>query len=171
MCKNQTILKEIIFKYHPDFEKSKTFKEKALANPNWLNVEFLVEETLSIIGKYKHVDGDHADFSDGSDSKTASISSICRPNHDNLFAGCIGNVVSKAGVPKAGALRCIIYNPTYDRLMYYFLPKEFWVTILEKGAANCDKIRFTYNLKNDSIAKFETYRVPNFEVLARKKNR
>jgi len=166
VCKNETILKEIIFKHHPDFQDSRVLKKQ---NPNHFNVEYLIEETLSIVGNYKHINAAHADFSDGSDSKTASISLTSNLNRQNLFSGCIANVVSKAGVQKIGALRCIIYNPHYDRLMYYYLPKEFWKTILETGKANSDKIRFTYNIGTDTIAKFEQYRKPNFEALAKAK--
>lgn len=166
MCKNETILKEIIFKYHPDYQKSRVLKT---VNPNHFNVEHLIEETLSIVGKYKHINAAHADFSDGSDSKTASISITPNFNRANIFAGCIGNVVSRAGVQKIGALRCIIYNPHYSTLMYYYLPKSFWETILETGKANSNKIRFTYNIGTDEIAKFERFRKDDFEELAKAK--
>lgn len=158
MSKHLVLMREVICKYHPLFKRSKERAELALTRPEIFNVEKLVEESLSHLGSYDYVDADHADFSDGSDSKTATIDK-------NKKVGYITNVISSAGEYKAGALRCIIYNPFDMNLLYFFLPKRAWTPLVSVSQGK-GRIMFYYSLNNNSISRFENYRVNSFKQLA-----
>lgn len=163
MSKEILLIKDIISQYHPIFSESKDLKRLAKKHPEYFNVCSLVEESMAAAsgGKYKFVNGAHADFSDGSDSKTSSI---------NLQSsrGEFGNVVSPGGFYKSGALRCVVYNPFSQSLMYYFLPKKAWETEVNfHPTTNFGRIIFSYNRNQGRIVKFDQYRCNSFIDLAR----
>ena len=74
MCKNKTILEEIVFPVLTDMFPTTTSRKLALKHPNAYNVEHLVELAMSVLGDYKFIDGEHQDLTDGTECKTASIS-------------------------------------------------------------------------------------------------
>ena len=165
LSKEYLIMRDIVCKYHPTYKGSR----KALQNAHHFNIELLVEETLAAVGGYRYIDAAHCDFSDGSDSKTASI----RYNvHSNNGSGEIPNVISPGGNHKKGALRIVIYNAITQSLMYYFLPKNFWskVNINIHPTTNMGRIFFNYSLKTGHINKFLGYECASFEELATRKS-
>lgn len=175
MCKHSVLLKEVIFRYHPKFNdtfrNNSRRRKNALANPEAHKVEALVEECFAAIGDYSLSRVAHRDFTDGSDSKTCSIRTSNRYNH-NTFEVRIKSVRSVGGILKDGALRVTIYNPHNESLRYYYLPKDVWSTwnISANGGSQADRgnLRATYNLALDRIEKFDPYRCESFEELARK---
>lgn len=167
MSKNVVLFREVIFKYHPAFKSSLELQAYAKKNPDMFNVPRLIEESFAAVGPYKFIDGSHADFSDGTDSKTASIGVNSTTVNGNSFSGAVHSVVTSAGSLKQGGLRVVIYNPHEDNLMYYYLPKNFWSNhITMHNKKNAGMISYTYNKTTCSIKKFENYRVGSFRQLA-----
>lgn len=166
--KEQAIVSEIIVPFHPRFKNSRDRSADIIANPLDYKVERLVEQTFAAIGNYKWTDGEHADFSDGSDSKTASIRVNPAVTGSISHNGEISNVETAGGGRKLGALRTVIWNPHKGDLRYYFLPKDFWsqyITI--HPSSGIGKIIFAYNREKDYIRKFEGFQASNFKQLAK----
>jgi hypothetical protein len=167
MSKNAVLFREVIFKYHPAFKRSQDLCNWAYKNPDMFNVTRLIEESFAAVGSYKFIDGSHCDFSDGTDSKTASIGVNSSGTSNTSFTGAVHSVVTSAGTLKQGGLRVIVYNPHTDSLMYYFLPKSFWSKhITMHNKKNCGLITYSYNIKKDNIKKFENFRFRSFRQLA-----
>lgn len=169
LTKNQLLVREVVIPHHPGFQSCKEMQIFALGNPEILRNELLVEDALVYRsnGMYtKLLVDDHADFSDDSDSKTASIRSKIDVN---TSAGEISGVQTHNGGSKAGALRCTIYNPHTSSLMYYYLPKAFWMNCITlHPKTKVGKIVFSYHHKTQEIPKFEKYRCDSFIDLARR---
>jgi hypothetical protein len=159
--KEQTILKEIICKHLPRFYG----KENEVVT-NWedYNVERLVEKAMAELGDYEHVDAYYYDFSDFSDSKTATIG-----KEGNSWKVAVGNVIKKGpdSKAKAGDLRVVVYNGYDGSLQYYFMPKAEWEAIREYGSCNKGKLRATYSPHQDVIYKWRDWRVDSFEELSK----
>jgi hypothetical protein len=167
MSKHYVLMRDVITQYHPQFRKSTALCEYGLTNPHIFNVERLVEECMAAVGPYEFIDGDHADFSDGSDCKTASIRLKVAGTSINSFTGEISGVETAGGGRKAGALRAVIYNPHKDKLMYYFLPKRVWANhITIHPTSGAGKVMFSYNKKHDDIVKFTGHECSSFRQLA-----
>jgi hypothetical protein len=127
----------------------------------------LIEESLSALGGYEFIDADHSDYSDGSDSKTASIRARPKTSSGNTFCGEIAAVSSAAGVLKEGALRCTVYNPHLDILQYYYLPKSMWQNhITRHPTSGIGKIVFSWHKPTQSIKLLDDYRCGSFQELA-----
>lgn len=155
--KNQLILRDIAAQ-HLDEYRGK--EQELLANWRHYNSEHMVEDAMARVGGYEFVDAHHWDNSDYSDTKTATIGY----NHVATVTGILSD---RARSPKGGDLRVVLYNPVYDRLDYYFMPKAGWENIREYGVANCDRLRASYNADFDVIHKWKQWRVKDFETLAR----
>ena len=156
--------------HHPLFRTATTaFRKWAMQNPDAFNVERMFEKTLAHLGNYKFTNDAHSDFSDKSDAKTASVTlkpaKACASQHDGFITG-IGHIT---GALKSGALRVAVYIAPKQEMRYYYLPKKFWskLNLTNKRGELC--IRFSYNSKTDSIAKFEFCRVENIVELAKAK--
>ena len=167
MSKNSLLLTEVVFKYHPDYVGHKKRQQIALKNPHHYNVEIMVEEALAHVGSYTRTNGALSDFSDDSDSKTSSIRTTSCNASCNVYPGQIRGVSTIRGNDKIGALRCIIYNPHREQLMYYFLPKSIWTPMIARAKSQDGRICFTYNSQYNDITKFVGYECDNFEELAR----
>ena len=170
MSKQLTIMRDVICVYHPRFRKSADIRKFGLECPEHFNIERLVEESLAAVGPYTFVDGDHYDFSDLSDSKTASIRVNPTQPGRNTHVGEIAGVETSGGGQKAGALRCTIYNPHKPggELRYYFLPRNMWRNIITlHPTSGVGKIMYSYNRVHDDIVKFQDYECSSFEELAR----
>ncbi len=171
--KNYLLMKEVITKYHPMFQgkEGKKFAKIALNFTHAFNCERLVEETIASVGGYDFVDEAHKDFNckHNSDLKTCSIGTYS--SNGNSFRGEVSGVITAGGSMKSGALRCIVYNPHYESLMYYFLPKKFWqkeLTINRHPSSNVGRIFFSYNRKQNYIPTFYGHECKSFEELAKK---
>lgn len=159
MCKNSTILKNVIFKHHPLFKKNKIFKKEALKSPMIFNVERLVEECLAHIGGYKFVDESGRDFDDktNSDSKTLTIDLKSR-------IGLLKNIENKIG-----SLRIVIYNPHTESVDFLYMTYDEWNSHKKKAygqnTTGKTQLRLYYSDKKQ-YSKFEKYRVHSFKDLA-----
>jgi len=158
MCKNSTILRDIVFPHLPAF-KNREIQKFALANPEAFNVERLVELTLAHVGKMQFVDAKGYDFlPDYSDSKTVTVNA-------KSFNAQIGSVENKIG-----ALRISAYNAYNDSMAYFFVPK-IQVNRIKQPCYGVtehkERIRFTYStVYEDSYGYFDDYRVTSFKQLA-----
>jgi hypothetical protein len=167
MSKNLVLMRDVITQYHPEFRKSKDLRAYGLQHPDIFNVERLVEESLAAVGPYQFIDAAHADFSDGTDSKTASIRVNPAVAGGRSHGGEISGVETAGGGRKIGALRCTIYNPHKDQLRYYFLPKRMWQSrITLHPSSGIGKIMYTYHREHDHIVKFHGYECASFVALA-----
>lgn len=172
MSKQLVLMRDLICKHHPEFVNTPALRRYGLKHSSIFNVERLVEECLAKVGRYKFIDAAHADFSDGSDSKTASIREAPQRLDSISHIGQITNVVTAAGGFKAGALRCTVYNPHQDRLDYYFLPRAVWSEMVTYNATSgIGKISYNYNRVSDRIPKLADWQCDSFEQMARKRNR
>lgn len=167
--KSQVFMRDIICKHHPRFIKSRSIRKFGLECPEHFNIARLVEESFAAIGPYDFVDGDHHDFSDFSDSKTASIRLNPVKAGHNTHVGEISGVSTAGGGQKVGDLRCPIYNPHKPggELRYFYLPRKFWLNhITIHPSSGIGKIMYSYNRNTDDIAKFRGYEFDSFEALA-----
>jgi hypothetical protein len=155
--KNYVLLRDIVTVYHPDFSTDKKLKKIALSNPDYFNVERLVEVSLAHIGGYKFVDEFGYDFDDYTDSKTTSV----QPSGKCIDIGSVEC--------KIGSLRVTIYNPFKHALDYMFIPKSDVPTlkVFNYGKnSQKERIRTTWNQKNDSYNCLEQYRLSSFIEMA-----
>jgi len=168
MSKQLVLMRDIIIKHHPRFRRSQVLRREGLKDPLNFNIERLVEQSLAELGTYDFIDAHHADYSDGSDCKTASIRVNPVKQGHRSYGGEITGVETAGGGRKQGALRCIIYNPHKDSLKYYFLPKSWWeYNITIHPSSGVGKIVYTYHEPYDHIVKFHGYECESFEQLAR----
>ena len=168
MNKETVLMQEVIVNYHPQFSDNIQLREIGMLRPEIFKVEMLIEECLAAWGPYDLVRGDHQDFSDGSDCKTASIRSEPVKSGRASHRGEISGVQTSAGVVKQGALRCVVYNPCENNILYFYLPKEFWTQNIDRHpTTGMGRIFFTYNRNTMVIPKLIQYQVNNFEELAR----
>ena len=157
MSKQRILMQKLITEYHPDFKNSQDLRNIGLAKPELFNVERLVEEALAYNGSYEFVDQDGYDFSDFSDSKTSTVA-----EYDRVMA--IGSVESKIG-----ALRITIYNPFKQDLDYMYMPREYVQMYKEANygkSEHKERLRVTWNAKQDHYNSFEQFRCNNFLELA-----
>jgi len=118
VTKNEIMLQEIVFRYHPRFKKSKTLRKLGLENPNIFNVERLIEESIAFIGKLVYVDADGYDvLPDHSDSKTVTLTVL---KNKVSCRGTIGSVGAKVG-----ALRVVAFNAMHNCLDFFYIPHEY----------------------------------------------
>lgn len=168
--KDNLLIREVIIPYHEDFRQNASMQRVALGNPDYFNTEKLVEHALvhASDGAYvQRENDDHADFSDGSDSKTASIRKAFRSKNSSL--GEVSGVQARSGVLKEGALRVIVCNPHTNELMYYYLPKSFWQNCITiHPTSKLGKLVFSYDHLAKEIPKFANFRCDSFKDLATK---
>lgn len=171
MSKAQMLLKEIIFVHHPDFVGQAHTQKIVYAGADWVNTERLIEHTMAHVGGYNFIDGDHEDFDDGTDSKTASVRLNPVPKGSQQ-----GHILEISGIGrggaggslKKGALRVVLYNPVAQRLDYFFIPKAAWAGMLKyHPTSGIAKIVATWNSKTDTCNKLDPFKVSSFEELAR----
>jgi len=167
VTKNSIIMSEIVAKYHPRFRKADT-KALALSMPEVFHTPLLVEQSMAAVGGYKFIDGEHCDFDDGSECKTASIRVNGSGTSVNSFATEISNVISPGGVYKSGDIRLVMFNPHTNGLEYYFLPWEDWteMKINIHPTTNYGRIMTTYNKSKNTIKLLNDFKISTFRQLA-----
>ena len=156
MSKNLVLMRDVIGIYHPAFRKSQDLCAYGMNHPDIFNVERLVEESLAAVGPYEFVNEYGYDFTDLSDSKTATVAG------NNYMA--IGSVESKVG-----ALRVTIYNPHKQALDYMYLPFKAWQQLKECSYGkneHKDRLRVRWNATHDHYNRFERFRLNTFKELA-----
>jgi len=115
---------------------------------------------LAKVGGYEFVDAEGYDFTDFSDSKTASTN----PNTNVVTISSIEN--------KIGALRITCYNHVKQALDYFFVPSNKLHTVaLACYGKNSHKQRIIarYNEAGDHYNQFEKFRIADFVTLAQTK--
>jgi hypothetical protein len=168
--KEHLIMTEIVFKHHPDFVGNIELQETMIKLVDIIRVERLVEHTMAHVGGYKFVDGNHCDFSDGSECKTASVRPTPCKKSSNSFSLEISNVISSGGCAKTGPIRVVLYNPHLYKLKYYYIPAN---TIHQIGVnvhptTKTGRLFATWNSSTDTCNKLDPYEVDSFEKLAKK---
>ena len=169
MSKNLVLLRDVINVYHPRFRNNKRNRAEAIKDPDIFNVERLYEESLSAVGPYNFINAAHKDFSDTSDAKTSTIT--LNPNQigGNNHRGTVTGVSRITGGCKEGPLRVAIYDPHTDSLLFYFLPKPWWINnIIISRSTNAGRIEYYYHKPSRRIAKFQGFECASFEELALK---
>lgn len=157
--KNYLFMRDIILRFHPDFEGTSYERNRDLKKAQHFNIPSLIEQSLAAVGGYDFIDAEGYDFSDYSDSKTVSIN----PTTGRATIGSVEN--------KIGALRVIVYNPIKNGIDYFFVPAD--EVAYCKGPCygktdHKERIRFSYSkVAEDSYGWFEDYRVDSFEELAK----
>ena len=158
--KHYRILEEILFEHFPEFFPNKQSRKRALSDPNFFNIEHMVEVAMANVGGYNWVDATGYDFDDEdfSDAKTCTLR-----KHDSQFA--IGRVERKIG-----SLRIVMYNEITDDIDYFYLTRLGRESQIEKGYIKADRnqerIRARYNESRKDYNKFEKFRVNSFTDLA-----
>ena len=162
MTKNEIMLQEIVFRYHPRFKKSKSgsaaLRRIGIERPAIFNIERLIEESMAFTGELLYVDADGYDFlPDHSDSKTVTLTVL---KNKVSCRGTIGSVGAKVG-----ALRVVAFNAMHNCLDFFYIPHEY-----------IKKLKFRHTKVSEGIALYfgkngyynlEEYRVDSFEELAR----
>ena len=178
MCKTKAIVNEILCKHHPMF-KNPVILEAVNEDANIFNVEHLVEKTMALVGGDDFVDGDHHDFSDGTECKTASVYANPikqRGKITNSYKFEISNVVSPGGSMKTGDIRLVLYNPIVKegpKCTFYYIPNEDLVGlgINYHPTTGMGRIVGTYNSAKNSYSKIADYEICCFKGLATKKRK
>lgn len=159
MCKHNEILEQLVFKHHPAY-KSKAIQKHALDNPKHYDVTHLTEEVIAIASGLTHSPGRGRDFSDGTDSKTASV---CFKKSINAYKG----VISGVEVKESG-LRVVVYNRfSSNRLAYFYIPKAA-VQIFKNtnGQKGSEEICFSWS-PSRGYSRLEGYRYETFEEMCK----
>jgi len=165
MSKHLVLMQEIVCNHHPEFLASKDLTRYGLKHPEIFNIERLVEESLAHRGYYEFVDKDGYDFTDYSDSKTATV--VNNGGQKQTKVVIIQNVENKIG-----ALRTTVFNPYNNSVAYFYIPKQDVRLLKEnsgtQGSAYTQKerIRTSWNSSRDDYNKLEYYRVNTFLDLA-----
>ena len=120
-------------------------------------------------GKYKFVDDNGYDFSDGTEAKTSSIRAKPNKPGGNSYSGLITNVANYKGKFKTGDLRVAVQNAPAKRVDFFLIPAED-LPFLAAGAVgpyqddnpypgSLPRIPVSYNIKTDAygpkIAKYQ----------------
>ena len=165
MSKHLKLMTEIVCQHHPEFIASKDLTRYGLKHPEIFNIERLVEESLAHRGDYEFVDEDGYDFSDYSDSKTATV--VNNGGQKPTKAVIIQGVENKIG-----ALRTTVYNPYNESVAYFYIPKRD-VRLLKENSGTAgsqytqkERIRAYWSHSQDHYNKLEHYRVNTFLDLA-----
>ena len=165
MNKHLKLMQEIVCNHHPRFINSPEIQSFGLECPEHFNIERLVEESLAHRGPYGFVDENGYDFTDYSDSKTATV--VCNGGQSQSKVLIIDSVENKIG-----ALRITAYNPYNVSVAYFYVPKRDVRLLKEntgtRGSAYTQKerIRATWSQAQDHYNKLEHYRVNTFLDLA-----
>ena len=114
--KGQVLLvKHLYAKAYPGSLKEDLNHAIKLARDGVLRTDGLYEKALAKRSKFKHTPVAHKDFSDNSDAKTA----VAFLNSRNFIIAVIKNLQSKIG-----KLRCIVCEPTTEKIFYFKIPKS-----------------------------------------------
>ena len=168
--KSNLIFTDVIFKYNTVFKNNADLQQLAITYPEIFNIERLVEITMADVGGYNYIDGDHCDFDDGSECKTASVRPSPRGGSSiNSYQLEISNVVSTGGNAKSGAIRVVLYNPHIYKLKYYFLPENaiHKIGINIHPTTKSGRLFATWNRLTDKCNKLDKFEVDSFETLAK----
>lgn len=133
-----------------------------LIRDNIINGTQLSELAVSKTSGIKiHEIGIGQDLEDGSDIKTATVQLMY--NRKKRKDGSV-RVNTRHGIcirdinHKIGTLRCIVYNPFFDRWYYFLVPKTV------QGVLNHLKIAFDKKTGNPN-GKYAQFQVPDWEAV------
>lgn len=169
--KSRTFLKNFLFDNCSVFEGfSEEQKAKAIEYARSYDVEYLTEIAMAEVGGYDYVDADGYDFSDYSDSKTATVV------HNGVTVyGSPRQVVIIPNVDtKIGALRIVVYNPYTENTDFFFIPAQELCYLMENDGNKSResgpkmRIRTTWSIKNGYNG-WNQYQQSSFVALAKAK--
>jgi len=145
---------ELILENHPKFAEGTALRESLMDNPNFFNIEHLVEDMLAECseGQYEFNDGIHEDFTDGSEAKTGTLYV-----KGNTSTAEITSVRSKFGVLKKGAIRCVVLNPILEKLHFILVPQASVIKMMHTAQGK-PKSNPSLWLRYDK--KLNTFRIP-----------
>ena len=169
-------LAELVCEFHPDFAEGTVHNAAIKADPKIYNMEYLIEKCFEFAseGAYTFIDGAKKDFTDGSDSKTATIFTSGDSWQCQITSVRSKAINGVAGNLKEGALRCVIYNPHFDKLHFLFVPHTTLSLLMSKVRAAATDLFFTWNLKKESFvcrATNDYIEFNSFKELAMEANR
>ena len=160
MSKNLVLMRDVICVYHPKFIENPLLRNIGIADPNFFNVERLVEECLAAIGPYDFIDAAGYDYTDFSDSKTTTVIP------DGKSKSAVVNGVEN----KIGGLRITIYNPFKNCVDFMYIPHKQVQLLKEpcygRSGGSKEKLRIRWNQKNDHYNSFTRFQLKTFEDLA-----
>jgi hypothetical protein len=125
---------------------------------NELNFEYLIEQCMSIIGGLEQSNTYGEDFKDGSDCKTVTLHKRKDIKTGNLYKTHIDDIFRKNDL-----IRCVVYNPAYDRLDFLL----FKLSDIGFDKEHKKTLYISYNSKKDSYGKLDKYRVNTFGELCK----
>jgi len=145
---------ELILENHPKFAEGTPLHESMIENPNFFNMEHIVEDMLAECSdeQYEFNNGIHEDFTDSSEAKTGTLYV-----KGNTSTAEITSVRSKFGVLKNGAIRCVVLNPVLEKLHFIFVPKASVIKMMHT-ADGYPKSNTSLWLRYDK--KLNTFRIP-----------
>lgn len=169
--KERIIYDEVIRKYHPEYKNmcfTQELKVNDQVNSNHLNMEYLLEETISIVGKLGQSNVYGEDYLDNSECKSSSTqqrkSIMCgrtgkRYNYEHLYTIGIKNLNRKKNL-----IRVVIYNKPKQKVDFFL----FTLSEIEFDKEKSKHLNIYYNYKTDTYGRFEAYRKGTFEELCQK---
>ena len=170
LTKNKAFLRDLV-KVHSMFKDMTSEQKQQIIDHHALayNIEYLFESALAELGGYTRIDAFGYDFSDGSEAKTTSVSlKPCNTGGKTHKGKVTGVGHGASGGSKNGALRLAAYIAPRDEIRYYYLPKEYWSKLNTMVGSDGRKyIDFNYTWSTNSIPKFDHFRVPSLEALAK----
>lgn len=161
--KERIIYDLIIKRYNPDyrhltFEQELKVERQVLENE--LNIEYIIEKTISIVGNIEQSNKYGEDLTDGSDVKTTTLSLRTDTTYEPLYRGTIREIFRKKDL-----IRCVVFNKAYTRLDYLL----FRLSDIGYDKVKCKNLTINYNSKKDSYGRLDEYRVETFEELCQRK--
>lgn len=170
--KERIIYDEIIRKYHPEYKNmcfTQELKVNDQVNNNHLNMEYLLEETIALVGNLGQSNVYGEDYLDNSECKSCSTR-----QRKNVMCGTTGKYyqyehLHQASIQnlnrKKDLIRVVVYNKPYQKV-------DFLLFTLSEIGFNKEKSKFltiSYNSRTDSYGRFDAYRKETFEELCQKR--
>lgn len=162
MSKERALMRDVITKYHPEFKTNKKMSAYGVKNPEIFNVELLMDQCLSAVGRYRYVDEYGRDFDDSDDSDGKTSTMRCSDK----------KLIVRSVECKIGSLRITAWNEVLDRLHFFYVPRQCLETIKTwAGMGKKEWICARWTPANrwypdGHYNKMERYRVADFETLA-----
>lgn len=170
--KEKIIFDEVIRKYHPKYKNmcfTEELKVNDQVNSNHLNMEFLLEETIELVGNLGSSNAYGEDYLDNSECKSATTRQrklAFNKEHQKYYTRYNTYQVSVKNLNrKKDLIRLVVYNKPYQRVDFFLF------SLTEIGFKEKKRKFFTlsYNSKKDSYGKYNIYRKETFEELCQKR--
>jgi len=138
-------------KYNSKLSKLDQHTIDVLLKDNYIEVSSAFEKTVAQVGKYNVISESHADLSDGSDCKLASVYNDC----DRMYVGPVTGLKHKTG-----KLRVQLYERIKNKFYYFVIPNHWYEGMV------IIKIPFTFDGDPKRNNKWWDCEVISFEDMA-----